>query len=155
MQIIFVKKSYLKLQLLIKDYGNVPHQLWWIFYKRLSDSKSPQVSRTLLSILANFIIVRVFHTSFRWLSFIKILETTNLRDSSRYSDWSKQCCSLDDLDFPSDFYLVQSCFQASRHRSNRINYNCSTTVTFMFYSLFFLARLKNLCIFLLFFIFTQ
>ena len=59
------------------------------FYRSLSDSKSPQVSK----------------------------------DSTQYSGWSLECCSLDGLDLSSDFQLFDFLFQAFEDRSKLAYYN--------------------------------
>ena len=49
--------------------------------------------------------------------------SSGLPDSSDYSSRSHQCCSLDGLDYPSDFQSLQSFFQTFWNRSKNTNYN--------------------------------
>ena len=111
-----------------------------VFHWSLSDCKSLQVTRILLSILANVNNVTVWMVSTRPLisksssSFIIIFFPCEffipaldgglslgsewdqvylgLQDSSQYSGLSLQGCSLDGLDFSSDFQFLHSFFQA-------------------------------------------
>ena len=49
--------------------------------------------------------------------------SSGLLDTSQYSSWSQQCCSLNDLDWSSDFQLFQSPFRAFGDSSKCANYN--------------------------------
>ena len=57
----------------------------------------------------------VFLTSISWWSLMGAWVTASLhgyQDSSEYSSWSYQYCGLDGLDSFSDFWFLQSFFQA-------------------------------------------
>ena len=51
------------------------------------------------------------------------LVSLGLQDSSQYSGWFEQCCSLDVLDLPSNFQLFQPAYQAFGDRSEHAIYN--------------------------------
>ena len=77
--------------------------------------------------------------------------SSGLQDSSRYSNWSQQCCSLNGLD-SSDFQFLQSSSQAFGEHSKSTNYYHLHIPQIFFSSQ---ARSKYLSIFSFSFIFTQ
>ena len=48
--------------------------------------------------------------------------SSNLQDSSQYSDWSQYCCSLKGLYLSSNFYVFSSLYQSFRDCSKSTNY---------------------------------
>ena len=64
-----------------------------------------------------------FYTCIHWWSSIEVCVTASLQDSSQYSGWSQQCCSLDGLYSSFDFQFLQSFFQAFRDYYKCTNYN--------------------------------
>ena len=82
-------------------------------------------------------IIRFIISTFFFLCFLFSLElewqqiSSSLYDSSKYSRWSKQCCSLDSFDSPSDFQLLQFLSQAHRDRCESSSTICITLI-FMF-----------------------
>ena len=70
--------------------------------------------------------MRAFNTSVIWWASLKSewqQFSSGLQDSSEYSEWFQQRCSLDVFESSSDFQFPQFPFQALGHRSKRTNYN--------------------------------
>ena len=80
-------------------------RLLMVFNWSLSDTKYNQVSRTLLSILAD-IIFRLFKSSSLESEWQQV--SSSLQDSSQNSNRSKQCYSLDSLDSSSSSPISNS-----------------------------------------------
>ena len=74
--------------------------------------------------------LRVFPTSVNWwfshfiLSAVRWQQvSSSLQNSSQYSGWSQQCCSLDGLNSSSDFQLFQSLYRTLGDRCKRTKKN--------------------------------
>ena len=105
-----------------------------VFHWRLSDSKSPQVSRTLLSILSvlNNAVVWMVSTCLptsKSVNVFFLLESerqqasSGFQDSFQYSSRSRQCWNLDGLNPPSDVPFLKSFFLAFLDHSNCATHN--------------------------------
>ena len=127
-----------------------------VFHWSLSDSNSPQVSRTRLSILAVLsnavvwivsIIIIIIITLLILEFFIPVLAdsfplefewqqvSSSLQDSPQYSGRSQQNCSLDSPYSSSYFQVLSFLYQSFGYRTKYSNCN-SITVILMFHSLF-------------------
>ena len=73
--------------------------------------------------------VEGFSLEFEWQQV-----SLSLQDSSKYSDWSQQCCSLDSLHPSHYFQVLQSLYQ-SFGDCTELTITIIITVTFMFFQL--------------------
>ena len=91
----------------------------------------------------------VFHTNVSWQSFTGVWVTASLQDSSQYSSWPQQCCSLESLHTSSNFqifYLLHQSFGGSFqvHQLKLVSLSPSYSIAL----LVSLARSKYLSLFM-------